>query len=128
MHYKEYPTKHSNLTIPAKEVINLTSKTLWTYGTSGSILELKPKEYSAQMMVIPGAYYIVSEELKEKILKEGRIEKEFLLKPIQIGAGRDGYIISKFFIDKKTQVAPITENVATATNHVGFLMKPRSVS
>ena len=125
MHYK---TKHRNLILSAKEVINLTSETLWTYGTSGSILELKPKEYSAQMMTIPGAYYIISEELKEKILKEGRIEKEYLLRAKQVGVGRDGDTMSKFYTDSGIQVVPVSENVATATNHVGFLMKPRSVS
>lgn len=126
MHYKE--SKHSNLILSAKEVINLTSETLWTYGTSGSILELKPKEYSAQMITISGAYYIVSEELKEKILKEGRIEKEYLLRAEQVGVGRNGDTMSKFYTDSEIQVVPVSENVATATNHVGFLMKPRSVS
>lgn len=114
----------SKRTLLVCEIINLTQETVWVYGTSGKLIELKPKELRQTtdgelVDPIPNTYYIADGMVLDILATDPRyhsitaraefaghgpyMERIYKLTniyglptvPITDGIGRPGYIESK---------------------------------
>lgn len=110
----------------AKEVINLTTDDIWTYGTSGMVVKLKKaKTVSPRELIFkPGVYYIVTKEVRDAILAEHMISEDYLLEACYTGMGRGDVPIYHFFNHCGAKVIPITEQISAVSNKFGFLIQP----
>lgn len=97
------------------EVIkNLTNKAMWTYGTSGEIIELPPAGIDVKAMDLSdlkyNTYYIADKKIKDILLGIDPQFGDHIIKPVFTGKGREGERLYRFTRPDGKAVALITED------------------
>ena len=92
------------------KIINCTPRPMYVYGTSGTLLELAPREFDLSKVEMhkKGVFYVVDKATEDKLVNIDRKFSRRIVHADFLGNGHNHEEIYRFMLDQET-VVPITE-------------------
>ncbi|MBR3168923.1 hypothetical protein IKF23_00580 [Candidatus Saccharibacteria bacterium] len=119
--------KTSNRTLLVSEIVNLTEREMWTYGTSGELVRLRPtliKKGERLSSPREGAYYIADANYASNMIAQYPCYAGKIIVPMFIGSGKFRQKIYRFLMPSGMNVRLITDDMG----HPGSIIQERDIS
>ncbi len=118
--------KTSNRTLLVSEIVNLTEREMWTYGTSGELVRLRPTLKKGERLSSPreGTYYIVDANCASNMIAQYPCYAGKVIIPIFRGNGKFRQKIYYFVMPSGMNVRLITDDMG----YPGSIIQERDIS